>query len=218
MCGDGLIVHIHWGRAGPGLTPQQAVFLSTTYPFRPPSCGNGASSWLVKERKKRNPGMQLPLLLLLFGFAHTLFPLWRSYSCRGVCVGLPLIHRSSFTFWETWGWASNWHRTFFFCQWMWRAASRRPFSMLPIDSSVQVPRSATVEPQIREDSGLERRWKMRSSHGGENESQEKQRGLFTSSSPAWHFSRPIVSKVLQCESRQDYEHQGKCLRNYLVMP
>ena len=34
------------------------------------------------------------------------------YSSCGVCVGLPPIHRSSFTFWETWGWVSNWHQAF----------------------------------------------------------------------------------------------------------
>lgn len=33
-------------------------------------------------------------------------------SHRGVCIGLPPIHRSSFTFWETWGWVSNWHQAF----------------------------------------------------------------------------------------------------------
>lgn len=52
----------------------------------------------------------------------------------------------------------------------------------------------------------------------ENESQEEQRGLFISSSPAWHFAKPIVGDVLQYESTGDYEYQGRCLWNYLVIP
>lgn len=33
-------------------------------------------------------------------------------SHSGVCVGLPPIHRTPFTFWETWGWVSNWQQAF----------------------------------------------------------------------------------------------------------
>lgn len=106
------LIHIHWGRAGASGDPPTGRFCQRPILSSP-------LLWqclllIGKGVKKRNPGMQFPLLLLLlFGVAHTLFPLWRSYSCRGVCVGLPLIHRSSFTFWETWGWASNWHQAFF---------------------------------------------------------------------------------------------------------
>lgn len=109
------LILIHWGRTGPVVTPRQACLCQ-----RPIILGPLLRQCLLligEGVKKRNPGNQFPLLLLLlllFGVAHTLFPLWRSYSCRGVCVGLPLIHRSSFTFWETRGWVSNWHQAFFF--------------------------------------------------------------------------------------------------------
>lgn len=106
------LVRVHWGLGQGQRRPPDRLFFVNDLSFQAPSCG-GASSWLVKECKKRNPGMQVPLLMLLFGVAHILLRLWRSYSCWGVCVGLLLIHRSSFTFWETWGWASNWHQAFF---------------------------------------------------------------------------------------------------------
>lgn len=42
----------------------------------------------------------------------------------------------------------------------------------------------------------------------ENESQEEQRALFTSSTLAWHAAKPVVGDVLQYESTEDYEYQG----------
>lgn len=133
--------------------------------------------------KRGDPDMQVPLLLLLFGVAHTLFPLWRSYSCRGVCVGLPLIHRSSFTFWETWGWTSNWHQAFFVneCR---TQDPRRPFTVLPIGFLSPGPRSTAVALQ-REDSNLEWRWKMRSSDGKMKIKKRKRDCLH----PALHLAR-----------------------------
>lgn len=44
---------------------------------------------------------------------------------------------------------------------------------------------------------------MRSLDWRENESQEEQRGLFTSSPPTWHFAKPIVGDVLQYKSKKD---------------
>lgn len=105
------LVHIYWGQARASGDPPTGCFCERPILSGPPSC-RGASSLLAKEWK-RELWRAIPLLLLLFGVAHTLFPLWRSYSCGGVCVGLPLIHRSSFTLWETWGWASHWHQAFF---------------------------------------------------------------------------------------------------------
>lgn len=144
-------------------TPWQALIVNDPS-FQAPSCGS-ASSWLVKKCKKRIPGMQLPVLLLLFGVAHTPFPLWRSYGCRGVCVGLPLIHRSSFTFWETWGWATNWHKAFLSMN----VAHSIPQAFLCAAYRFLSPgpRSTMVELQ-REDSGSEWRWKMRSSDWRQN--------------------------------------------------
>lgn len=130
--------------------------------------------------KRGDPGMQVPLLLLLFGVAHTLFPLWRSYSCRGVCVGLPLIHRSSFTFWETWGWTSNWHQAFF-CQWMPHTGSPQAFYR----ASYRIPQSGSEEHRCGAPKGGQQfrvevknevlRW--------ENENQQEEKRLFTSCTP-----------------------------------
>lgn len=134
MCGDGLSFTSIEAWPWPAVTPWQAVFVNDPS-FQTPSCG-GASSWLVKEWKRGNPVMQFALLLLLFGVAHTLFTLWRSYSRRRLCrfasysqkfihilgdLGVGVKLASSLL-----------------CQWMRRTASRRPFSVLPIDSSVQV--------------------------------------------------------------------------------
>lgn len=159
--------------------------------------------------------MQFPLLLLcLFDVAHTLFPLWRSYSCRGVCVGLPLFHRSPFTFWETCGWASNWHQPFFSMN----AVHSILLAFLCAAYRFLSPllRSTTVEMQ-REDKGFEWRWKMRFSCRV-NESQEEQRRLFTSPSPVWLVAKAVVGDVLLHESTEDCVHQGECLWNSLVMP
>lgn len=42
----------------------------------------------------------------------------------------------------------------------------------------------------------------------ENESQEEQRGLFTSSTPAWHVAKPVVGDVLQYESSRIMSIRG----------
>lgn len=135
------LVRTHWGRGQrrPPLLPppRQAVFVNDPS-FQAPSCG-GASSWLVKEYKKRNPGMQfsaIPLVDVVWRRPHTLPSvkvLWlQGCLCRCASYSQKFIHIL--------GDLGESLRPFFiyFYQWMQRTASRRPFSVLPIDSSVQV--------------------------------------------------------------------------------
>lgn len=93
------LVRTHWGR-GPAVTsppPRQAVFVNDPS-FQAPSCG-GASSWLVKEYKKRNPGMQfpaIPLVDVVWRRPHTLPSvkvLWlQGCLCRCASYSQEFIH------------------------------------------------------------------------------------------------------------------------------
>lgn len=127
-------------RLGPVVTspPLDGPFLSTTHPFRPPPVAVPPLDWWrsIKKGTLACSSPQFPLLLL-FGVAHTLFPLWTSCGSRGVCVGVPLYSQKFIHILGDLGVGVKLASSLFY-QWMRRTASRRPFSVLPIDSSVQV--------------------------------------------------------------------------------
>lgn len=139
-------------------------FLSPTHPFRHPPVAELPADWWRGEKRGTLACNAFPcfVVVVVWCCPHTLTRLG-SYSYRGVCVGLPLIHRSSFIFWEIWGWASNWLQAF--------------FSPMNVMHSILLaflcaayrflrpgPWNTTVE--LQKDNSLDWRWKIVFSEGG----------------------------------------------------
>lgn len=115
--------------------PDRPFFCQRPILSSPPPVVAPLHDWRRSEKEEPWHAIRL-VVVAVWRRPHTL-PSWRSYSCRGVCVGLPRIQKKFIHILGDLGVGVK-LASGLFCQWKLCRASHRPFSELPIDSSVQV--------------------------------------------------------------------------------